>query len=179
MEITVTINNNDEEVMDLLRSLHRKVDKMATDITQLENVIDELAEVEGAAVAEIRDLATQISELEVGSITQDQVDTLKDKAAAAVEALTTATTQAKDEHPDTAPVDEPPVSSPEKPVYTHTGDATFDETLWTASGFVTSEDGTALYYYSNDGPGFPGSPTGEVAGSDFLVYTGTPVVANS
>jgi hypothetical protein len=188
MELTITIHNDDGYVEEQLTkiqcsliSLNRKVDKMATDITRLSNVIDELASAEGAAVAELQDLAAQIGALEVGFITQEQVDALTDKASAAVEALTTETNTAKEEHPD-APIEPvPPITQPEKPVYTYTGEeAPFDETLWTSSGFTTSDETPlTLYYYSNDGPGYPGTPTGEVAGSNFIVYTGTPVVANS
>lgn len=155
----------------LLRQIDGKVDKIMTDITRLESVINQLAEAEGAAVTELKDLATQISELEVGNITQDQVDTLTDKAQAAVEALTTATTQTADEHPDPTPTPE----NPTKPVYTHEGEGTIDTSLWTSSGFVTEgETPESLYYYSTDVEG--GDATGAVEG-EWVVYTGTAVPA--
>lgn len=149
-----------------------------TDISQLEAVIEELAEVEGAAVAELQDLASQISGLEVGNITQDQVDALKEKAATAVEALTAATAKAKEEHPD----EEPPVApaaEPSKPVYTANAEAStegVDTTQYTTSGFVTvpTDGGTAetLYYFSGDADASTQTGTANGANAVYAVYLG-------
>lgn len=183
MKIEITIHNDNDEVVDLLQSLHRKVDKMATDITALETVIEQLAEVEGAAVAELQDLASQISTLEVGNITQDQVDALKDKAQTAVEALTDATTKAKEEHPDEEPAP-PLVQVPSKPVYTVNPEADttgVDQTQYLDSGFETvpAEGGTAqtLFYFSGDSDGSGQVGTANGSNAVYAVYTGSTQVA--
>jgi outer membrane murein-binding lipoprotein Lpp len=177
MEITLTIDNNEDEIIDLLRSLHRKVDKMATDITQLETVIEELSTETGIAVGELEELATQIGALEVGQITQDQVDALKDKAASAVETLKTEVNKVAEEHP--APEEAAPTEAkPEKTVYTVNPEASLegiDTTQYSTSGFVTvpAEGGTAetLYYFSGD------TAEGDANGANaaYAVYTGATV----
>jgi len=161
--ITITITSDsehgsiDEQLFKLrcsLTSLHGKVDKMTTDITQLETVIEELGNETGLAVAELQELATEIEGLEVGSITQDQVDTLKDKAQASVEALTAGVKEVQER---TAPVAEEPETTTPKPtktVYVVNPEASLDgidTSQYSTSGFVTSgEDPQTLYYFSGD-----------------------------
>lgn len=185
MEITITISNDDPVAIELLESLHRKVDKMSVDITHLSNVIDELAEAEGAAVAELQDLAAQIGALEVGQITQDQVDALADKAASAVESLTTATTSAKEAAPD-APVEEPtpPAAEPTKPVYVVNAEASLDgidTTQYTTSGFATvpaeGSDAEPLFYFSGDADGSGQTGTANGGNAAYSVYTGATQAA--
>lgn len=192
MEITITINENDDgyveeqltKIQCSLISLNRKVDKMSVDITHLSSVIDELAEAEGAAVAELQDLATQIQGLEVGSITQDQVDALAEKASAAVEALTVGTTAAKEAAPN-APVEEPtpPSAGPTKPVYTVNSEASLegiDTTQYTESGFETvpsEEASQPLFYFSGDADGSGQTGTANGGNAAYAVYLGATQAA--
>ncbi len=101
-----------DEVLRSLRALHRKVDKIMADITALEAAVEEMAVAEVAAAAELGELVTEIATLTAGEISQEQIDTLTEKASGIATALNSATDAAE---AATAPPAEPPAEEPVEP----------------------------------------------------------------
>lgn len=94
-------------------ALHRKVDRIMTDIAALEEAVNALATAEGAAVAELTVLKEEVAQLTAGEITQEQIDAITGKVTDVATALTTAATDAaggtKEPGPgDGGGVEEPP-----------------------------------------------------------------------
>jgi len=173
--------HEDRAVGRLLKSLHRKVDKLSVDVTQLNNTIEELNDEVGVTVTELGELATQIEGLEVGQITQDQVDELQHKAAQAMESLKAGVSEAKSKVESTStpeveptPAEEQQAPQPTKPLYQAVEGAStdgIDTTRYTTAPFVTEEGGT-LFYFSgdSDGVGREGATNG--VNDAYAVYTG-------
>lgn len=154
-----------DDVMDSLESIHRKVDIIMADITALNDAVAALEAAEGAAAEELRALVTDVENLTAGEISQEQIDALTERTTNVVNALNNATTSAEDATPGPTP------TGPVKPVYTFTEGGVPSEE-YSDSGFVTSEGGAELLYFSGDTEG--GEPTGAVEGS-YVVYTGEAV----
>jgi outer membrane murein-binding lipoprotein Lpp len=76
---------------ELLLDLLKKVDKMSAAIEALTAAVAELEADETAAAAEFATLATEIGELKAGEISEAEVDSLAEKAAAVAAALKAAT----------------------------------------------------------------------------------------
>jgi chromosome segregation ATPase len=74
-------------VRELLATIDRKQDQIMTDVSALTAAIDQLDTDEVAAVAELKALAAKIGELEVGQVTQAQLDELTAHAQAVAAAL--------------------------------------------------------------------------------------------
>lgn len=106
-------------VLELLQAINRKVDQIMTDLTGLSAAIDRMEQAGVAAVTELRELRDEIEQLQEGTITQEQIDSLAGRATAAAEALATATTEddqppAGEEQPPAgeAPAGETPGETP-------------------------------------------------------------------
>jgi outer membrane murein-binding lipoprotein Lpp len=189
-EETIIIDTGDAEVgevvLTMLGALHRKVDKLMTDLTALQAAVDGLVGAEGAAAEELVALKDEVAQLTAGTITQDQIDSIASKVTDTANALTAATEAAKapDAPPAEEPAPEPPAEEPApaeppaapqptKPVYQHLTEDPIDESQWALSGFETvPTDGGAslpLYYFGADIDG--GGATGAVEGV-WAQYTG-------
>ena len=83
---------------------NRKVVKLMADISKLEEAINSLQGTEESVLAAVTDLKDEIANLEAGTISQEQVDSLTAKVNTAVTALAGAVT--------TPPAEEPPVEPP-------------------------------------------------------------------
>lgn len=70
-----------------LESLHRKVDKVLTDLTALNNAVDALEAKEAAVASELSALRDEIAQLSAGTITQEQIDGLAARVTAVGEKL--------------------------------------------------------------------------------------------
>jgi hypothetical protein len=95
-------------------ALHRKVDKLMADLSALQTAVDGLVAVEGAAAEELVALKDEVAQLQVGSISQEQIDSITSKVTGVADALTQATEAAKAEPQPPAPEGggEPPVEPP-------------------------------------------------------------------
>lgn len=76
---------------ELLLATLEKVEKLMTAVADLETAVTNLEGSEQAAAAEFGVLATEITELKAGTITEAQIESLAEKAAAVDTALKGAT----------------------------------------------------------------------------------------
>lgn len=100
---------------ELLESLHGKVNKLMADVSALQAAVDELVVVDGAAAAELSELAAEVAGLQAGEITQEQIDSITEKVTGTARALKQATEEAggTSEPPAEPPVEgEPPAEPP-------------------------------------------------------------------
>jgi outer membrane murein-binding lipoprotein Lpp len=86
--------DGDKLILRLLGALHRKVDKLMTDISALQAAVDNLVAAEGAAAEELVALKDEIATLQAGTISQEQIDSITGKVTSVADALTTATQEA-------------------------------------------------------------------------------------
>ena len=71
----------------LLESLHGKVDKVLTDLTALNNAVDTLVANEAAVADAVSGLRDEVAQLSAGTITQEQIDSIRDRVTEVGEKL--------------------------------------------------------------------------------------------
>lgn len=107
-----------ERILDSLHALHSQFNdrwrELMADLTALQAAVDSLVTAEGSAAAEMQALVAEIATLQAGSVTQEQIDAVTQKATDAVNALNAATTSAQEAEQPPAPAPEPePAPAPE------------------------------------------------------------------
>lgn len=104
------------ELANAINALLQKVNTIMTDITALQAAVTQVQSVDGAAVAELQTLANQVAGLEVGNISQSDIDTLTANLTSVATSVANATTAAQTEvTPPATPVDTPPATTEAAP----------------------------------------------------------------
>lgn len=168
----------DGPIRQSLHDLHRKVDHLMADITALTNAVNALDTDEQAAAADLQALTADIASLQVGQVTQAQIDALTNHATAVATALSAATAAnqpvappAPSPAPGPSPTPGPAPIPATRSVYTVDAGTPVDTTQWTTTNEQTTDTPPkALYNYTGDTA--PGDHKGDGLGGVWHLYTG-------
>lgn len=163
-----------ERINDTIMATQADIDALATELgtvsTDIQQVSTDLSTSTQTIQAEIDKLAAanptvDVTALKAAADALDPAVKTLDQAAVAVGSLAPT--------PAPAPTPTPTPAGPTKSVYTFSGDpTTIDATVWSASGFETTETPPRLLYYFS-GDTAPGDTNGNGQdGGAWVVYTG-------
>ncbi len=165
--------DRDDRILQSLHSLHRKVDTLMADISALTNAVNALDTDEQAAAVDLQALTNTIAGLQVGQVTQAQIDELTTHATAVATALSQATAANKPSPapgPPAPPVPPAPPASA-KSVYWVDAGMAVDTAQWPATtGQTTDVPPKPLYNFAGDTA--PGDKKGDGLGGVWHLYTG-------
>jgi hypothetical protein len=107
-------SDSSEAILLSLGALHRKVDRIMTDLAGLESAVAAIEAAGVAGVEELKALGEEIDQLQAGEISQEQIDSLAARTNAVATSLATGVQEAQAQEPP-APAEggEPPAEGGE------------------------------------------------------------------